>query len=322
MFIRIFGLFALAISLFGTQCWATTNSSGSPAVFPAPVEGPFCSSDSESLPPCAIPNSFSSGTTRGVYDFGVNGQLIVDFVKVLRPFTLTVTTQFPAVPNLDLRVFPNTTCFHYSFSGQCTQYDFTGTANGPNGVPQKNRDYTGLITLTLTYNSGDSAQDPAFGHAPGESTTFSEDILTNYFEVISDPTMGGKTPGLSSVIALNKTLAENDAFCFVSPHDGDTFHVGQEIEVEFQLSDNTSTCASNPERDKDARLSFFTRDSTGLPVFIPVGKDEGGRKFHFDHEEGVNEREVDTEGLKTGTYYITVFSDEFPPQTVRVYIIQ
>jgi hypothetical protein len=131
-------------------------------------------------------------------------------------------------------------------------------------------------------------------------------------------TMGGKLPGLSSVAAFDELLEETDCFVFVSPTDLQTFTRGQEIEVEFQLFN--STCAGKPIRDKDARLSLLTFDSNGQPVFVPVGKDEGGKHFHFDHDEGVNEREVDTEGLQPGTYYITVFSSEFSPQTRRVVI--
>jgi hypothetical protein len=324
----MFALIVLAIALFGTQCWAAAKTSSSPAVSSAaPQEFTFCGGEEQ--PPCVIPNPFTpglNGTTRGVYDFGVNGLLIVDFVTVLRPFTLTVTTQFPAAPNLDPNVFPNTTCFHYQSSGQCTQYDFTGNVQGrPNRLPKKGQDYQGLITLTLIYNSSDPALDPAFGHAPGESIIFSEDILTSYstIPVSSDPTMDGTTPGLSSVIALNKRLEESDCFVFVSPKDdSQTFTAGEEIEVEFQLFHSFPCSAGdpNPLRDKDARLSLFTRDSNGLPVFVRVGKDMGGKHFHFDHEEGVNEREVDTEGLQPGTYFITVFSDEFPPQTRKVVI--
>jgi hypothetical protein len=305
----MFALLALTISLFGTQCWASTCSGGG--------EGGV-----------ACTNTFIPTDTTGTYNFGSDGQLIVHFDKVLSPgFSLTVTVVHPSdallQSELDPNVFPNTTCFHYLSSGSCTQYNFTCTAGCQNIVPQKNRNYTGLITLTLTYSSGDVAQDPAFGHAPGESTTFSEDILTGYFQPTpEDPVMIGKTPGLSSVIALNKKLEETDCFVWVSPtKDGQIFTVGQEIEVEFQLFNGTCPGTGDPIRDKDARLSFFTFDSiTGQPVFVPVGKDEGGKHFHFDHDEGVNEREVDTEGLQPGTYYITVFSTEFSPQTRRVQI--
>jgi hypothetical protein len=64
MFIRIFGLLALAISLFGTQCWAVPTS--------CTVEGPPC-----------IRNTFSPGNTTGVYDFAGDGKLVVQFVTVL-----------------------------------------------------------------------------------------------------------------------------------------------------------------------------------------------------------------------------------------------
>jgi hypothetical protein len=301
---RIFALFGLAISLFGTQCWAQCE---------------------ENCPP-SVTNTFSPGTTEGIYNFAGDGTLIVDFVTVLTTFSLTVTVN-PTLDPLDPNVFPpGTVCVKYSTSANpCDQYDFTGNKGGPNGVPVRKIDYNGLITLTLTYSTNQTVHNPAFGHAPGDNTTavYSEDILTNYFTspITPEPGMGGKTPGLSSVAALDEPLEETDCFVLVSPTEGQVFTVGQEIEVEFQLSDSTSCPGNpgNPERDKDARLSL-SRSDNGKLVFVPVGKDEGGKHFHFDHQEGVNEREVDTEGLQPGTYVITVFSDEFSPQSRTVVI--
>lgn len=308
MFKRIFTFLALAFALLGTQCWAV------------PKTALQCE---ETCPP-SFPNTFSPGNTEGVYDFTAtgDGKLIVDFATVLTTFTLTVTVSHPTDPlPLDPNVFPSgTVCVKYpGKDSQCDQYDFTGSAGGPNGVPVKNKDYKGLITLRLSYSTFQTVHNPAFGHAPGDITTFTEDILTGYFQEAEDPVMIGKVPGLSSVVALDEPLEETDCFMFVSPNNFQTFTAGQEIEVEFQLFDST-TCAGNPIRDKDARLSFFTFDSNGQPVLVPVGKDEGGKHFHFDPHEGTNEREVDTEGLQPGTYYITVFSDEFSPQTREVII--
>ncbi len=49
-------------------------------------------------------------------------------------------------------------------------------------MPVRNKDYKGLITLTLVYDTTQAIHSPAFGHAPGDITTFTEDILTGYFE--------------------------------------------------------------------------------------------------------------------------------------------
>src|SRR6202790_2596435 len=135
MFIRIFGLFALAISLFGIQCRAQENCFGGEGV--------------------VVSCNFSPGITEGIYDFtGTgDGRLVVDFVTVLPPgFTLTVTVNHN-IDHLAPGVFPhNTMCVQYAPNGfRCDQYDFSGNAHGPNGVPVKNKDYKGLITLTLSY---------------------------------------------------------------------------------------------------------------------------------------------------------------------------
>jgi hypothetical protein len=304
MFIRIFGLFALAFALSGTQCWA------------AP-----CGVDDE--PPCpGITNTFFPGQTHGVYDFtGTgDGRLVVDFVTVLTTFTLTVTVNHN-IDNLAEGVFPEGTVSVIYANGQKDQYDFTGDAGGPNHVPVKNVDYKGLITLTLSYLTFESAITPAFLHAPGDNATavYTEDILTSYSTnpVVPDPTMKGKLPGLSSVAAFDEPGA-NDCYVPVSPTEGQTFHVGHVIEVEFRLS---TTCGGAPIRDKDARLTLSTTDSNGNTIIVPVPKEEEGNKFHFDRDEGVNERDLCTEGLAPGSYTITVFSDEFSPQSVDITLI-
>jgi hypothetical protein len=301
---RMFALLALAISLFGTQCWAQENCFG---------EG-------------GVSCTFSPGTTKGVYDFtGTgDGKLVVDFDIVLTTFTLTVNVSHPSDPlPLDSSVFPEgTVCVKYPSKGtQCDQYDFTGNAGGPHGVPVKNTDYKRLITLTLSYDTLQTVHNPAFGHAPGDIATFTEDILTNYFEpvFIDDPTMGGKTPGLSSVVALDEPLTENnDSFCFVSPQENQTFAVGRKIEVEFRLTNGADCHSGTPLRDKTARFSLATTDSSGNVVFPRLRNKEGGNKFHFDHKDGVNEFDLSTKGLTPGTYTITVFSSKFSPQSVDI----
>jgi hypothetical protein len=305
---RILALFVLAISLFGTECWAST-----------------CSNDStEGAVSCT--NTFSPTDATGTYEFFGNGRLIVQFDTVLTTFTLTVTVNHTIDP-IDFTVFPEgTACVQYP-SGQCDQYDFTGNAGGPHGVPVKNVDYKRLITLTLSYQTPQTAHDPAFGHAPGDSTTFTEDILTSYsnFPLCSacDPTMGGKTPGLSSVVALDEPLSETDTFCFVSPQENQTFSVGQEIEVEFQLFPS-GACLNNsgtPLRDKTARLSVSTTDTSGNVIFPRLRNKEEGNKFHFDHKDGVNEFDLSTHKLLPGRYTITIFGSKFSPQSVDIILI-
>lgn len=307
----MFAILALAISLFGTQCWAQTECGGGL--------------------PCApsITNMFSPGTTRGVYNFTATGDgiLIVKFRTVLKMFSLTVTINH-TLDRLDPDVFPTrTVCVKYSTNaGPCEQYDFTGNKGGPHGVPVRKIDYRGLIRLTLSYFTSQTAHDPAFGHAPGDSTSFTEDILTSYsiFPCSEcDPTMDGDTPGLSSVIALDKPLSGTDTFCFVSPHDGDTFPAGKEIEVAFQLfpSGSCPSGSGTPIRDKTARLSLSTTDSSGNVIFRRLRNKEEGNRFHFDHEDGVNEADLSTHRLAPGSYTITIWGSKFSPQSVNINVV-
>jgi hypothetical protein len=306
---RVSVFLALAFALIGTQCWANIGPQTC-----TPSESNHCT------------NTFSPGVTEGVYDFtGTgDGKLTVDFVNVLTTFTLTVSFTHTIDP-LDPHVFPEgTVCTTYSGNGsRCDQYDFTGNAGGPHGVPVKGADYRGLITLTLIYTTNQLAQKPAFGHAPGDITTFTVDILTNYSpsDFSTDPTKRGKLPGLSSVVSLDEPLDENDCFQFVSPTKNQSFTVGQEVEVEFQLF-RGAACTGKPIRDKDARLSLAMVDpSNGAFLSFPrIRNDDGGNKFQFDPKDGVNERELDTEGLAPGKYTITVFSDEFPPHSVSFFL--
>jgi hypothetical protein len=307
----ILALIALGVSLFGPQCWAQ-NCGG------------------ELLPPCPpteITNTFSPGTTTNTYEFGNDGRLVVKFDTVLTTFTLTVTVNH-TIDAIDPNEFPEgTACVPYEFNGsQCDQYDFTGSAGGPHGVPVKNTDYKGLISLTLSYLTSQTVHDPAFGHAPGDTTTFTEDILTSYSSspVVSDPTMGGTTPGLSSVVALDQPLTENDTFCLVSPQENQTFSVGQEIELNFRLfaggpcSDNPGT----PIRDKTARFSISTTDTSGNVFFPRLRNKEKGNKFHFDRKDGENEFDVSTHRLLPGQYTITIYGSTFSPQSVDINLAQ
>ena len=311
---QIFAFLALAFALFGSQCRAATcTSSGGEG-------GVSCT------------NTFSPTDTTGTYEFFGDGRLVVQFNTVLRTFNLTVTVNHTIDP-IDPNEFPpNTQCVTYSSNGQCDEYDFSGTAGGPNGVPVKGQDYQRLITLTLTYDTFQITHTPAFAHAPGDNATavYNEDILTDYFESPSgefaqlsgpDPkTMSGKLPGLSTVAALDEPLAENDSFCLVSPHEGDRFSVEQDIEVAFRLF-LSGSCLNNPGtpiRDKKARFSLSTLDSSGNPVFPRLDDQEGGKKFHWDNEDGVNETDLSTDGLAPGPYTITVFGSKFSPQKVHI----
>ena len=307
---RVSVFLALAFAFFGTQCWAAQQScTGSP-------------SEGDSQRHCTI--TFSPGNTEGVYDFTgtFDGKLTVHFVTVLTTFSLTVDVNH-TIYQTDQHVFPEgTACTPYSFNGnQCDQYDFTGSVrSSPHGVPVRNTDYKGLITLTLDYVAPNTTQNPAFGHAPGDITTFTEDILTGYFQpaLIPDPVKIGKVPGLSSVVSLDEPLDGSHCFQFVSPTSNKTFTVGQEIEVEFRLFAGAA-CSGKPIRDGDARLTLAMTDSNGNVSFPRLQNDEG-KKFRFDPKDGVNVRELDTEGLAPGSYTITVFSDEFSPQSVSFFL--
>ncbi len=299
----MFALLALAISLFGTQCWAqetgcVTNEGG----------GVSC--------------MFSPTTTTNTYNFGNDGRLIVKFVTVLTNFTLTVTVSHPTNPlPLDPNEFPTgTVCVHYptNATNSCDQYDFTGSAGGPHGVPVRNTDYKGLITLTLSYFTDQTVHNPAFGHAPGDITTFTEDILIGYSSfppcppsLCEDPTMDGDTPGLSSVIALDEPFAESgDSFCSLSLQTA-PFQVGQQIEVDLRLTNGTD--CSTGIRDKTARFSLSMRDSS---VFPALTDKEEANKFHWDNKSQLNEFDLSTVGLAPGNYTITVFSSKISPRSV------
>lgn len=324
----MFALIALAMALFGTQCWAQS-----------------CNVEEESN--C---HTFTPTNTTNTYNFGTDGTLIVKFVTVLTSFDLRVRIHLPKPTDssviceggpcpslipLDPKEFPpGTLCVNYgtSSAGECDQYDFTGSAGGPHGVPVRNKDYKGLITLTLTYDTSPTftVRNPAFGHAPGDITTFTEDILSFYFQAppslitlatsaqssASDPTMDGTTPGLSSVVALDESFEEiGDSFCSLTLQGGPPFHVGQEIEVDFRLTNGTD--CSTGIRDKSARFSLSFTDSFGNFLSFPALKDkEEANRFHWDNKNKVNEFDLSTVGLAPGNYTITVFSRKISPQNV------
>jgi hypothetical protein len=299
-----FALLALSVSLFATQSsWASTCS-------PA-VESSSCT------------NTFTPGDPIGIYEFGTDGKLTVQFDTVLTTFSLTVTAVEGLTLShpLDPTVFPNTACVIYS-NGQCVEYNFSG-GPGPNGVPVKNVDYKRLITLTLSYFVGQTVHTPAFGHAPGDNATavYNEDILTAYSSSTdsTDPTMVGKVPGLSSVAALDEQLIENDINCNAALAPSQVTYSAaatKEIELTFQLFAGTTCPATGgtPLRDKTAHFSLTYRDVNGVVTFPPMVDREEGNKFHWDNKNGLNEFDLSTVGLPTGKFYtITIFSSKASP---------
>jgi hypothetical protein len=301
MFKRTFVFLALAFALFGTQCWAITC----PQNHGAPL-------------PCT--NTFSPGTTTNTYDFSGTGDgvLTVQFVTVLTTFNLTVTVDHN-IDAFDPDEFPvGTVAVTYS-NGNTDQYDFSGNAvtGGFMGVPVRNQDYKGLITLTLTYfTDPTTVQDPAFAHAPDGSTTFTENILTVYSEFPIneiDPTMNGQTPNLSSVAAANQPFTETgDSPCSLTLLGGSTFTVGQQIEVDYVLA-NGAGCGI---RDKTATFSLAQTDGFGDFISFPPVKGLEGNKFHWENQNGVNEFDFSTVGLTPGNYTVTVISSKISPQSV------
>ena len=321
---RIFALLALAISLFGTQCWASTCS-------PTPViTSPSLTSPSASVAGPSCTNTFSPTGTTGTYDFSGTGDgvLIVQFNTILTTFMLTVTVDH-TIDQIDFTEFPaDTVCVPYSANGgKCDEYDFSGNpavTTGPNGVPVKNTDYKGLIMLTLSYFYNGPVRNPAFGHAPGDNATamYSEDILTNYSTSTicgafgcGDPTMDGTLPGLSAVTALDKQFVENgDSFCSLSLQTT-PFHVGQLIEVDYRLTNGTD-CGTGI-RDKTARFSLAMTDSNGnFMSYPPLTDKEEANKFHWDNKNQLNEFDLSTVGLAPGNYQIIVYSGKVSPQSV------
>jgi len=314
MLIRIFGLFALAFVLSGTQSWAQNN---------------FCGGEEQ--PPCIITESFSPTMTSGTFNFGADGVFTFQFDAVLTSFTLTVTAnEVPSITNLDPTEFPTgTVCIPYS-TGVCVRYDVTGSAGGPNGVPVRGVDYRGLITVLLNYDSFYSPHIPAFGHAPGDNATdvFSEDILTSYVDEnapsctvgCEEPAMGGKTPGISSFAALDKPFAQppGDIVCPSLTAVPQTSSSGQNpiVEVSFKLV--ASSCSTDPPlRDKTATLSVASVDPSNPPNLVFASLINGGdsNKFHFDSKNGVNVQDINTNKLSSGKYFVTVSSTLFSPVT-------
>lgn len=316
MFIRIFGLFALAFALSSTQSWACTPE--------------------EETNSCT--DSFSPTMTSGTFDFSGTGDGVITFQfdTVLTPFDLTVTAnEVATISNLDPTEFPlGTVCIPYTAgSGSCVRYDVKGNVGGPNGVPVRGVNYRGLVTVTLNYDSFYTPRIPAFGHAPGDNATdiFSEDILTIYVDQnapsctneCEEPGMGGKTPGISSFAALDKPFpsGQGDIVCPSLTAVPQTSSSGQNpiVEVSFKLV--ASNCTTDPPlRDKTATLSVASLDTNGNLVFASLVNGGDSNKFHFDNKNGVNVQDINTNKLPSGLYYVTVISTLFSPVTTTFII--
>jgi len=248
----------------------------------------------------------------------------VQFDTVLTNFNLTVTLSFPTNPlPLDPSEFPaNTVCVQYfgQVGNNCVQYNLSGNAGGPNGVPQKNTDYKGLIGLTLSYFVANSftVQTPAFGHAAGDTTTFTVNILDAYSDLPvcpeCDPTMHGKIPTPSGLIALNESSTSSNTACPLSLSTTNAAS-GQKPQVEVTLQENN--CAGTGGlRDKTASISVSAVDNSGNFVYpFPSLKNVEANKFHWDAKDGLNEYDISTDGLANGTYQVTVFSKQISPES-------
>ena len=314
MLIRIFGLFALAFVLCGTQAWADSSAVCTPG------DG-------------FIACQFVQGTTNvtGTFDFGVDGVISFQFDTILASFELDVSAVEDAAFAFSGPDFPaGTVCIPYNGftngnGGHCVRYNVTGTP-----FPVKGVNFSGLITVLLNYDSTPIFNGiPAFGHAPGDTTTaaFSEDILTFYVDPnaapctnCEDPGMGGKTPGISPFAALDKPFAnsaQGDVVCSPGvtavPQNSTSGH-NPIVEVSFKLV--ASNCNTDPPlRDKTATLSVGTKDLNNNVVPTTLVNGGAANKFHFDNKNGVNVQDINTNGLPSGTYYVTVISSLFSPVT-------
>jgi hypothetical protein len=312
---RILTLLVLSLVLFINPSWAQSSCLGTGDGSPQS---------------CSI--TFNPGNTTGTFDFSGTGDgvLVFQFETILTTFQLTVSandvTALTGITNLDPTEFPTGTfCITYT-KGSCVRYDVSGDVGGPNGVPVKGVDYKGIISLTLNYNSFQTPRIPAFGHAPGDfsGAIFSEDILTSYVDenapsctTCEGPAMGGKTPGISSFAALDKPFNQTAntvcPFLTAVPQNTTSGH-NPIIEVSFKLV--ASNCNTAPPlRDKTATLSVASHDTPTTLVFASLVNGGAANKFHFDNKNGVNVQDINTNGLPSGLYFVTVTSTVFSPVT-------
>jgi len=325
VYIRILSFSAISLILSVIPCLAQDTSVCSTNELPSPCQE----------------FTFTAQNTSHTYDFTStnDGILTVQFDTVLTSFTLAVFVTHPTSPTtceaeetdcvtLDVNEFPSgTTCVQYPSNafGVCDQYNFHGdvATNPDNGIPVKNVQYKGLIGLILTYDTNQTVHLPAFGHAPGDTLTaeYTENILTSYSDPAAtfcsdclDPTMGGKTPGISSVIALDEPLTGTDTLCnFLVQPQKSTSGQNPLVEVSFQLFGN-SGCMGTPLKDKTASLSVALTDANqDFLGFAPLINGGDSNKFHWDGKSGFNVQDVNTQSLADGMYAVTVISNFFSP---------
>lgn len=270
-----------------------------------------------------------SGVSTGTFDFSASGDGIITFQfdTVLTTFTLTVTfTEVSAITNIDQTQLPGATCITYT-KGVCVRYDVSGNVGGPNGTPVRGVDYKGLINVTLGYPSFEQIDIPVFGHDPELDPNFDENILNSYVDPdapnctnCEDPTMGGKTPGISSFAALTEPFAngaQSQTVCFLNAVPQNSTSGGNPIvEVSFKLVAANGDCTNGPFlRDKTATLTVGTMNPNGTITFTSLVNNGDANKFHFDNANHVNVQDINTNGLASGLYYVTVISEVFSPVT-------
>ena len=308
------------------------------AVFPSLVrsQSQTCTPQNQSQSPFSCSITFSPGTTgvsTGVFDFSAqeDGVITFQFDTVLTNFTLTVSANEVTSVQVDQNSeVAGATCINYfrtTGNHDCVRYDVAGNGGaGLDFLPLRGTDYRGLINVTLKYGSFVVIQMPVFGHAPGDTNQiFSENIITSYvdenapsFTPSDDPAMGGKTPGLSSFSALSQPFANGASGLFVCQNltatpQKSTSGNNPIVEVTFRLATTEANCNTGPYlRDKTASLTVAT--SPGL-AFVNLVNDGDSNKFHFDNKSGTNIQDINTNKLLSGTYFVTVISDQFSPVT-------
>jgi hypothetical protein len=127
--------------------------------------------------------------------------------------------------------------------------------------------------------------------------------------------MHGKIPTPSSLIALDEPRTSNSsAFCSLTLA-ATNVASGQKPQVEATLAEASGACGGAGLRDKTASISVSTVDSFGNFAGFPALKNVEANKFHWDAKDGLNEYDISTDGLADGTYTVTVFSNQIPPQS-------
>ncbi len=325
MYIRVLALSVLALLLCVTPSWAQ------------------CQTFSDGV--TTIKCQFSSTATSNTFDFGSDGAITFTFDTVLGSgFELDVTAVVNPSPSSFSFSGPDfpagTVCIPYNGvegnGGFCVRYDVTGAGGGP--VPVKGVNFRGLITVLLNYSSSPIFGGiPAFGHAPGDATppVFSENILTFYVDPNAsnctngcgvDPGMGGKVPNISSFEAFKLPFTSpvpSNGYTVCNPTGSSGLTASFQnsdsnnpiVEVSFVLAASGGNCTSGPFlRDKTATLSVGVVD-TGTGNVTPQPLINGGdsNKFHFNNQNGANVQDINTNGLQSGTYQVTVISTVFSP---------